>query len=468
MTDQRQRPATNEILFRSAADAADLLRRREISSRELTELLLARIGAVNPAVNAVVELHGDEALREADAADRAIARGEPGQLLGVPMTVKDSFNVRGQHTTWGNPQFKDYVADTDATLVRRLKQAGAIIIGKTNVHFMLADYGQTANDLYGVTRNPWDTTRTPGGSTGGGAAALAAGMTFLEYGSDLAGSIRIPAAFCGVYGLKPSAGTVPLAGFQPPGTPAGPDEMTYLNAVGPLGRSAGDLRTALAVTAGPGDPEARAYSWQLAPPRHARLADYRVGVVLDHQRAPVTSEVGALLSAAVDALAQAGVKITEGWPEGVDPVGEYESFGYHVQLFLGFHQPGQDPGPMPAFIAHEHRRMAARAAWGRYFGDVDVFLCPAAFTPAFPHDSRPFEQRMIATREGERRYDDLPFWISHASLPGLPAVAAPIGTTPAGLPVGAQILGPLHEDDTAVTFAGLLAGVTGGYQPPPI
>jgi amidase len=468
MTDRRRASASEEILFRPATEAADLLRRKEISSRELTGLLLARIGAVNPAVNAVVELRGDEALREADAADQAIARGAQGPLLGVPMTVKDSFDVRGQHTTWGNPQFKDYVADTDATLVHRLKQAGAIIIGKTNVAFMLADYGQTANDLYGVTANPWDANRTPGGSTGGGAAALAAGMTFLEYGSDLAGSIRIPAAFCGVYGLKPSAGIVPLAGFQPPYTPAGPDEMTYMNAVGPLGRSASDLRTALTVTAGPADPEARAYSWRLAPPRHTRLADFRVGVVLDHERCPVSSEVGALLSATADALARAGVKITEGWPEGVDPAGEYESFGRHVQLFLAFHQPGQDPGPMPAFVAHEHRRMAARAAWGRYFDDVDAFLCPAAFTTAFPHDSRPFEQRTIATPEGERRYDDLPFWISHASLPGLPAVAAPIGTTPAGLPAGAQILGPLYEDDTPVTFAGLLADLTGGYQPPPI
>jgi amidase len=468
MTDRSKRPGYDEILFRSATEAADMLRRREVSSRQLTQLLLERIAAVNPRVNAVVELREAGALREADAADEAIARGEQGPLLGVPMTVKDSFNVRGLHTTWGNPQFRDYVADSDATVVQRLRQAGAIIVGKTNVHFMLADYGQTANDLYGVTSNPWDTSRTPGGSTGGGAAALAAAMTFLEYGSDLVGSIRVPASFCGVYGLKPSAGIVPLAGFQPPGTPAGPSAMTYLNAVGPLGRSAADLRTALAVTAGPAGPEARAYSWRLAPPRHARLPDFRVGVVLDHERAPVTSEVGALLAGTVDALAQAGVKIVEGWPEGLDPVADYESFGYHVQLFFAFHQPGQDPGPMSAFISQEYRRMAARAAWGRYFDDIDVFLCPSTFTVAFPHDSRPFEQRTIATPEGERRYDDLPFWISPASLPGLPAVAAPIGTTAAGLPAGAQIVGPLYEDDTALAFAGLLGRVTGGYQPPPI
>jgi len=467
MTDQAEGLANDDILFGSATAAVQALRRGDVSSRELTELLLARIAAVDPVVNAVVELRGDEALSEADAADRAIASGAERPLLGVPLTVKDSFNVRGLHTTWGNPEARDYVADSDATVVQRLKQAGAIIVGKSNVHFMLADYGQTANDLYGVTRNPWDTARTPGGSSGGGAAALAAAMTFLEYGSDLVGSIRIPASFCGVYGLKPSAGIVPLAGFQPPGGPPDLGAVSYMSAVGPLGRCASDLRTALAVTAGPAEPEANAYSWRLAPPRHARLEDYRVGVVLDHERVPVSGEVGAQLSAAVDALARAGVKIVEGWPAGVDPVRDYESFGYHVQLFFAFRQPGQDPGPAAAFVAQESRRMAARAAWGRYFEDIDVFVCPTAFTTAFPHDSRPFEQRTIATPEGERRYDDLPFWISHASLPGLPAVSAPVGTTPAGLPVGAQIIGPLYEDDTPVAFAGLLAGLTGGYQRPP-
>jgi amidase len=206
------------LLFQPATDAAQMLSRKELSSRELTEMLLTRIEAVNPALNAVAELRREAALQEAVAADEATARGDDvGPLHGVPMTIKDTFNVAELHTTWGNPAFKDFVADSDATVVRRLRQAGAIIVGKTNVAFMLGDFGQTANELYGVTNNPWDTTRTPGGSSGGAAAALSAGMTFLEYGSDLVGSIRIPASLCGVYGLKPSAGIVPLTGFQPPG-----------------------------------------------------------------------------------------------------------------------------------------------------------------------------------------------------------------------------------------------------------
>lgn len=460
---------SDEMVFRPAVDAARMVRGGEISSRELTEVLLARIDAVDPKLNAVVELRRETALQDAAAADEAVARGEDvGPLHGVPMTVKDSFNVAGMHTTWGNPAFRDHVADWDATVVRRLEAAGAIIVGKTNVAFMLADFGQTANELHGVTNNPWDTSRTPGGSTGGGAAALASGMSFLEYGSDLVGSIRIPASFCGVYGLKPSVGIVPLTGFQPPGPPAGPSDMTYLSSVGPLGRSVQDLRTALRMTAGPEGPGARAYSWHLSPPRRRQLEEFRVGLVLDDERAPVSSEITAVLSDTLDALARAGASMTEGWPDGVNPARDFETFGFHVRLFFAFQQPEGGEAPLSEFVEHEVLRMAARAAWSRSFEDIDVFLCPANFTPAFPHDTRPFEARTITTPEGERPYGDQAFWISHASLAGLPSAVAPIGRTPGGLPVGAQIIGPLYEDDTVLTFSELLGEVIGGYRVPPI
>ena len=170
----------------------------------------------------------------------------------------------------------------------------------------------------------------------------------------------------------------------------------------------------------------------------------------------------------MDALARAGATVVEGWPDGVDPVQQYESFGFHVQAFFAFQEPGEDFVTFPEFVDHENRRMASRAAWNRYFDEIDVFLCPVSFTPAFPHDERPFEERTIATPEGERSYNDQSFWVSHASLPGLPAVAAPIGRTPGGLPVAAQILGPLYEDDTPITFAELLGDVIGGYEPPPL
>ena len=462
-------PTDERALFRSASSAAEMLRAKEVSARELTELQLDRIEAVNPAINAVVELHRETALEEAAAADEALARGdELGPFHGVPMTIKDSFNVAGMHTTWGNPAFKEYVADWDATVVRRLRAAGAIIVGKTNVHFMLSDYGQTANELFGTTNNPWDVTRTPGGSSGGGAAGLAAGMTYLEYGTDVVGSIRIPAHFCGVYGLKPSVGIVPSTGMQPPGPPPGPSDMLYMSAVGPLARSPRDLRTALGVTAGPEGDFAKAYSWSPAPSRKTRLEEFRVGVVLDHDQAPVSSEVSAQLSNAADVLARAGATVVEEWPDGMDPVRDYESFGFHVGLFFAFQQPGEEPGSMSDFIEHENRRMAARAIWSQYFDDFDVFLCPANFTPAFPHDPRPFGERTIGTPEGDRPYDNQVFWVAHAALAGLPAAVAPVGRTPSELPVGAQIIAPLYEDDTALTFAELLGDVVGGYEPPPL
>jgi amidase len=175
-----------------------------------------------------------------------------------------------------------------------------------------------------------------------------------------------------------------------------------------------------------------------------------------------------VLSGAVDALTLAGAAVVDGWPDGVDPGQSAESFGFHVGLFFAFNQPGAEGfAPLSAVVEQERRRQAALAAWSRYFAEVDVFLCPTNFTAAFPHDPRPFEERTIATPDGERPYAEQPFWIAHASLAGLPAVAAPVGRTPGGLPVGVQVVGPPFEDDTAITFAELLEDVTGGFQPPP-
>ena len=435
----------------TATEIAARISTGEVTSREVTERMLARIAA-DTDVNAIVETRPEFALQTAADADEAIAAGRSvGPLHGVPMTIKECFNVTGLRTTWGNPAFADYVADWDATVVERLSQAGAIIVGKSNVHTMLGDFGQTSNEIYGRTNNPSDLTRSPGGSSGGGAAALAAGLTYLEYGSDLVGSIRLPAAYCGVYGLKPTAGVVPLHGFQLPGPPELPIEFPMLSTIGPLARSAADLRTALTVTGGPAAP----LSWQLQPPRHDRLADFRVGVVLDHEDAPVSSEVGTALSDTIDRLSRSGAKIVEGWPAGVDPSEQAEAFGFQVGLFFAIHGESPDFASLAQVIEQERRRIAFRMDWQRYFEDVDVFLCPTSFTTAFPHDDRAFEERTIRASYGEQRYDAQVFWIAHASLTGLPALNMPIGQTPDGLPVGVQVIGPWHEDDTPITFAEL-------------
>jgi amidase len=425
----------------TAEEVAEQIRAGRVTSREVTEQLLARIAA-DTDVNAVVEVRPEYALAAADAADAA---PPVGPLHGVPMTVKDCFDVAGLHTTWGNRAFAEYVADRDATVVERLQRAGAIVVGKSNVHTMLADFGQTVNEIYGRTNNPADLTRTPGGSSGGGAAALAADLTYLEYGSDLVGSIRLPAAYCGVYGLKPTNGLVPQRGFQIPRTPYLPSELPNLSTIGPLARSAADLRTALRVTAGPEAP----YSWELRPPRHRRLENFRVGVVTDHPAAAVSSEVGDAMAETIDRLARSGAKIVEGWPDEVDAVQQAEDFGRQVGLFFALH--GGEPAELTVdeLLATERARMIARAKWQRYFEDIDVFLCPTSFTVAFPHGS--------TTIDGQP-YDAQVFWISHASLIGHPALNMPIGRTTDGLPVGAQVIGPWHEDDTAITFAELLAG----------
>ncbi|TCC38183.1 amidase family protein [Kribbella speibonae] len=432
----------------TAGEVAERIRTGQVTSREVTEALLARI-AEDTQVNAVVEVRAEHALAAADRADVLLAErgGAVGPLHGVPVTVKDCFNVAGMRTTWGNPEFAEYVADRDAVVVERLQRAGAIVVGKTNVHTMLADFGQTANEVYGRTSNPADLDRTPGGSSGGAAAALAADLTYLEYGSDLVGSIRLPAAYCGVYGLKPTNGLVPLRGFEIPGTPYLPTELPNLSTIGPLARSAADLRTALRATAGPEAP----YSYTLCPPRHDRLQDYRVGVVTDHPAAPVSSEVGDALSDTIDRLARSGAKIVNNWPDGVDANEQAEEFGRQVELFFALHGDPDADGRLTAADVRDldRRRMQARARWQQYFEDVDVFLCPTSFTVAFPHGS--------TTIDGQP-YETQVFWIAHASLTGHPALSMPIGHTPAGLPVGAQVIGPWHEDDTAITFAELLAG----------
>jgi amidase len=358
--------------------------------------------------------------------------------------------VAGLPTTWGNPEWADAVADTDAAVVRRLTDAGAILVGTTNVAFMLGDFGQTENPLYGRTGNPHDPSRAAGGSSGGSAAALAAGLTYLEHGSDLVGSIRLPASFCGVYGLRPTPGVVPLTGFAPPGPIAEQSELAHQSVLGPLARTAADLRLALSVTGGPEQP---GWSWALPAPRHRSLADFRVGVVVDCDLAPVTAEVGDVLAGVVDAVGRTGATVVEGWPDGVDPGAGFEAFGAQVQAFFGWQDPKDAAGSLADFAAQDARRMAYRAAWRRYFQDFDVFLSPVNFTAAPPHDDRPFAERTVAGRP----YTDQSFWVAHAALPGRPALSAPAGRTLDGLPVGLQVVAPRHEDDTALTFAELLA-----------
>src|SRR5512139_379828 len=298
-----------DLHFRSASSLAAALRRREVSSRELLEHFLARVEKHNPALNAVVTLDAERARARAAEADAALARGESwGPLHGVPMTVKDTVETAGVRTTAGAPLLAQHVPAADATAVARLRAGGAVIFGKTNIPLFASDV-QSYNAVFGTTNNPWDASRTPGGSSGGAAAALAAGLTGLELGSDIGGSIRTPCNWTGVFGHKPTHDLVPLRGHipGPPGTLAEPD----LAVAGPMARSADDLDLALDLLAGPRDDEAVGWRLALPRPRHARLRDYRVAAWLDDRDLPVDAEVARVLGDALARLRAAGAAIDE-------------------------------------------------------------------------------------------------------------------------------------------------------------
>jgi amidase len=400
-----------------------------------------------------------------ELADVALARGERRPLLGLPMTVKESHNVAGLPTTWGFEPFKDYVARTDSVGVARLKAAGAVILGKTNVPPWLADY-QSNNPVYGRTRNPFDTARTPGGSSGGSAAALAAGMVPLEFGSDIGGSIRMPAHFCGVYGHKPSYNLIPLRGHSPPYVPEGAGVV--LAVVGPLARTAADLSLALDVLAGPDEGEATGYRLALPPPRHARLADYRVLLVDQHPATPLDDEIRAGLNDLAADLEKLGAKVARS-SDLLPDLGQVQA------AFMGLLMPAMSRGQPGAQTISAHEWMALldtqaqiRRQWARLFEDFDVVLTPVHGAHAFPHDDEPDPTKRTLVINGQvTPYFAPAAWAGLATLGNLPSTVIPVGQTRSGLPFGAQVIGPYLEDRTTIGFAGLAEREFGGFRPPP-
>jgi amidase len=476
-----------ELDFASARAAAEAIQAKRVSSVELTQHVFERIDRFNPAINAFAYHLQESALAQAKEADEALARGESlGAFHGVPVSVKESFAVEGRPATWGMGAFKDSKAPRNSAVVDRLLDAGAVLVGATNVPVDLHDW-QSYNPMYGQTNNPYDVRRSPGGSSGGSAAALAAGFGFLSVGSDIGGSIRVPSSFCGIYGHKPTLDLVSQRGHQPGGHYGAPGFSTLLAVNGPMARSAGDLLMALKALAGPEIWDAKAWKWELPPARAASLKDFRVGYVIDDPIARPAPEVGAVLGKTIDALGRAGAKLRPGWPVGYQARALLETYCFMLSAFgASMAPPGapQQQPPMPEDPADPFeagacatfrewqqknlRRLAYRAQWQAYFGEVDVFLSPVTFAAAFPHDhSEPQSQRKIPTSAGPREYMEMLNWIAHATLTGCPATSAPVGFTPNGLPVGIQIMGPYWEDATPIMFAELLAREIGGFSPPP-
>jgi len=477
----------------TAKELVAALQARQVSAVELLDRSIARIEAHDGTLNAVVVRDFERARVAAAAADKALARGERRPLLGLPITVKEGHNVAGLPTTWGIPATQHLQASEDAVAVGRLKAAGAVVLGKTNVPFMLADW-QSYNAIYGVTNNPWDLGRTPGGSSGGAAAALAAGYVSLELGSDLAGSLRIPAHCCGVFAHKPTHGLVPLRGFAPPGTPAlSVTTKVDLAAVGPMARSAGDLALALDVVAGPDDDEAAGYKLALPPPRHADLKSFRVLVVDHHPLLPTANIVRSTLGTFADNLVKAGSTVGRTSPALPDLALVARTYGQLLMSFIGADLPDDvyqrlhaaaatlspDDDSMSAmalrgnvmshrdWIRNDRLRAGLAHQWRQLFREWDVVLCPIMPTPALSHDHIDMNARRIVIDGTEIPYVAQSMWSSVATLTGLPATAMPIGLSDDGLPIGVQIIGPYLEDRTTIAFAELAEREFGGFVAPP-
>ncbi len=447
----------DDLAYLAAVDVLDLLHERKISSREMLELYLERTQRLNPAINAIVTLDADNARRLAAAADEATAHGESwGPLHGLPVTVKDVFETAGLRTTCGDPALADHIPERDAVLVARLRRAGAVIFGKTNTPTQASD-GQTFNPIFGTTNNPWDLSLTPGGSSGGCGAALAAGLTPLSFGSDIAGSIRIPSNFCGLYGHKPTYGLVPTRGHIP--GPPGELINRDINVVGPLARDPRDLDLALSVLAGPMSQERLGWRLPLPEPPGKPLRYYRVAAWLDDETCPVDSHLTERFSAAVAALRAAGAKVdTEARPGF--------TFKEAFDVFLPLLRQGNGLSHAE-WLALDERRQALRDAWDAFFADYDVLLCPVCSTVPFPHDQGPRDQRHYRVNHEVRPQSDYIAWPGLIGVAYLPSTSTPLGPASNGLPVGVQVVGPHLSDRRTIEFSRLLTEVVGGFQRPP-
>jgi amidase len=481
-----------EWAYRSAGELAQSLLKKEVSALELTDQFIARIEALDGDLNAVPVRDFARAREAAREADAALARGERRPLLGVPVTIKESYNVAGLPTTWGTPAFKDFVAQEDALAVARLKNAGGVILGKTNVPLRLGDW-QSYNDIHGVTNNPWDRTRTPGGSSGGSSAALAAGFGPLSLGSDIGGSLRVPAHFCGVCAHKPTHGLVASRGHVPPALPALP-VVVDLAVIGPMARSVNDLNLALDIIGGPDEAaDGRGYRLSLPAARAEKLADFRVLFIDKHPFLPTSSEVGASLELLVKQLIAAGVDVKRETRLLPDLTASARLYAKLLNAVMSARLPddqyqemqtaiGKIPADDQSFMAElargavmSHRewlradfaRQGLRQQWRALFRKFDVVICPPAATPAFRHDqSTPQEARKLDIDGKDFPYLHQLVWAELATTCGLPATVVPIGVTD-GLPIGVQIIGPEFEDRTPLAFGRLIEREFGGFVAPP-
>ena len=485
-----------DLAFTPAHTLVAALRVGDVTSRELVEIYLDRISRLNERLNAVITVDAERARAEADVADRMRASGAPlGELHGLPITAKDSYETAGMRTSCGRKDLANFVPERDAVPIARLRKAGAVIMGKTNMPAGNQDV-QADNPLFGPTYNPWNPTRTSGGSAGGGAVATAAGLTAFDFGSEIGGSTRIPSHFNGLYGHKATWRSIPLIGHIPPGPGPARWSEPDLACAGAQVRDARDLVPILRATAG-ALPRDGGFTYELAEPRATALADFRVAVWFEDPACPVNSEVGAAITRAIGVLTEAGAKVD------IHPASLPTTIAASHRIFepLVFGQLSSDrTGITPASAAAQLFRMATqprgdaprafrgtfqshtawlkadglrqelRERWIDFFDQYDVLLMPVTPTSAPPHHN------MITDRfgrhldvDGQRRsYWDQTKWCAVANIAGSPATTIPAGLgATSQLPIGLQAMGPAAGDLTTIEFAALLGAALGGYVRPP-
>ena len=477
----------NEVgSYSTATEMLAALDNKSISSVELVELHVRRIEERDGDLNAIPVRTFDRAREAATRADQARARGERTPLLGLPMTLKESTQTAGLPQSAGIEPLKDYRPASDGPIASSVFAAGACLLGKTNIPVALGDW-QADSPGYGRTNNPWDLERTPGGSTGGGAAALAAGMTPLEIGSDIGGSIRVPAAYCGVYGHRPSQTAVPRAGAFPFGDVENP--AIVMGVQGPLARSAVDIELLFDVVAGPGVGERAGWRLDLPPARGEHLSDLRVAIMPRLDVVQPSAEMHAKVDELAVFLDKAGATVGEAMPD-VDRNAYFNDYMTLLAVITSLGESrsareemasettGDDEYGMAAmakgftidamdYIMLLGRREAARAAWRAFFKDWDVLVCPTALDAAFKHQSGPQPERLLPVDDTEVPYllnIVYPMW---AIFTGQPATAFPAGLNSAGLPLGLQAIGPYLEDRTTIRFAQCLEREWCSFEPPP-
>ena len=479
------------MIFDSAHEILEKIKQREVSSLEVLESFLAQVEKVNPKINAIVALDAERGKEKAIEADNKInLKSKLGPLHGLPMTIKDAFEVEGIVSTGGNPAWKDNIPKRNAEAVQRLVDAGAIIFGKTNVPFLSSDL-QSFNKIYGTTNNPWDLERTPGGSSGGSAAALAAGMTPLELGSDIGGSIRVPAHFCGLYGHKPSYNIISEVGHMPP-PPGSILTGNGLSVAGPLARSPEDLEIALDVLVSAQEQDSQAWKVKLPKARTKKIKELKIAVWPDEPYAEADNEITNLIKDTAKDLKHAGAKVeTVDLPISFEEIDKIYSLLLNPLMLAGSPKEtfetlaklneSLDPYDMSElakvargsvlkhadWVLVNALRQNMRQKWREFFNKFDVILCPTCITPAFKHNHNPVHERKLTINGKDDEYLRATLWAGPAVSAGLPSTNVPIGMSSNNLPISMQITGPYLEDKTCLEVAKVVRNIRGGFKIPP-